>query len=193
MANVNAPNGFRVAKHLTGGIAVRRRRYYIAGGYAANIAQGDMVELVVGGPKTIQRPGAATDRLLGVFDGCYYLDPNQSQPQYNRLWPTGQAIVAGSQAQAWVHDDPKALFEAQMSLAFANTYIGALANLVIGAENLLTKTSADAVDSTTAAANSGANLRIDDLVNRPDVSVGNYARVIVAIALHYYGGLMTGV
>lgn len=193
MSNVNSPNGFRVAKHSKGGTANRRSRYHIAGAYASAIALGDAVEPVTGGPKTIQRPGAATDMLIGVFDGCFYLDPNQSAPQYNKLWPAAQAIVAGSTADGFVYDDPGTLFEAQMSLAFALTSIGALANLVIGTENLTIKISGDAVDSTTAAANNGVVFRIDDIVPRPDNAVGNYARVTVLIAKHYLGPTLTGV
>lgn len=193
MANVNAPNGFTVANHKSGGTANRRTRYHIAGGYTSNIVNGDAVEVVTGGPKTIQRPGAATDMLIGVFDNCYYLDPNQSAPQYNRLWPASQAIVAGSTVDGFVYDDPKTMFEAQMSLAFALTAIGALANLVVGAANTSIKLSTDAVDSTTAAANSGVVFRIDDIVPRPDNAVGNFARVWVLIGKHFLGPVLTGV
>lgn len=193
MANANAPSGFKVAKHGGGGTANRRTRYHIAGAYNTNIAVGDAVEPVTGGPKTIQRPGAATDMLIGIFDGCFYLDPNQSAPQYNRLWPANQAIVSGSVVDSFVYDDPATLFEAQMSLAYALTYDGALANLVIGSANVTIKLSGDAVDSTTAAANSGVVFRIEDLVPRPDNSVGNFARVTLRIAKHYLGPVLTGV
>lgn len=193
MANPNAPFGFKVAKHGGGGTANRRTRYHIAGAYASAIAVGDAVEPVTGGPKTIQRPGAATDMLIGIFDGCFYLDPNQSAPQYNRLWPAAQAIVSGSVVDAFVYDDPKTLFQAQMSLAFALTYLGALANLVIGSANTSIKISADAVDSTTAAANNGSVFRLEDIVPAPDNSVGNYARVNVYISKHYLGPTLTGV
>lgn len=193
MANTNAPNGFRAVKHAQGGTANRRTRYKIAGAYGTAIAVGDAVELVTGGPKTIQRPGAATDMLIGIFDGCFYLDPNQSAPQYNRLWPAAQAVVSGSTPDAFVYDDPGTLFEAQMSLAFALTSIGALANLVIGTANTTIKSSADAVDSTTAAANNGVVFRVDDIVPRPDNAVGNFARVNVRIGKHYLGQTLTGV
>ncbi|HSV90909.1 MAG TPA: hypothetical protein VLH80_07400 [Nitrospiraceae bacterium] len=192
MANVNAPSGFRVAKHQGGGTANRRTRYHIAGAYGSAIAVGDAVEQTTTS-KNIIRPGAATDRLSGVFDGCFYLDPNQSAPQYNRLWPAAQAVVAGSTVDAWVYDDPHTIFEAQMSLAFALSYIGALANLVSGTENTTIKISNDAVDSTTAAGNTGVVFRIEDIVNRPDNIVGNYARVLVTIALHYLSGAQTGI
>jgi len=185
MANVNSPNGFRVVKHATGGLANRRQRYHIASAYSSNIATNDAV-VPTGSGKLIQRPAAATDRLIGIFDGCYYLDPNQSQPQYNRLWPASQALVSGTVADAWVYDDPKIIFEAQMSGAFT------LADLIDGTANLVTKTSADAIDSTTLDA-SGTVVKVLDVVNRPDNAVGSFARVWVQISKHYLEAALTAI
>lgn len=191
MANVNAPNGFKVANHKGGGTANRLGRYHIAGAYASNIVTGDAVEPTTTS-KNIIRPTAATDRLIGIFDGCFYLDPNQSAPQYNRLWPAAQAVVAGSLPDCQVYDDPKDLFEVQVSGAFTLANIGSLADLVIGTANTSIKVSGDAIDSTTLDA-SGVVFRVDDIVNRPDNAVGSFARVLVAISKHYLAGAMTGI
>lgn len=191
MANTNSPNGFRVMRHLAGGTSARRSRYHIAGAYGSNIVVGDAV-IPVNTSKNISRPGAATDRLQGVFDGCYYLDPNQSAPQYNRLWPASQAIVSGSTVDAWVYDDPYTLFEAQVSGAFTAANIGSLADLVIGTANTTIKVSADAIDSTTLDA-SGTVFKVMDIINRPDNAVGSFARVEVAISKHYLKGAMTAI
>lgn len=190
MANTNGPNGFRVALHYSGGV-VRRSRYHIAGAYANNIAVGDAVTQA-NTTKNITRPGSGSAQLIGVFDGCYYLDPNQPQPQYNRLWPAAQAVVTGSTPDAWVYDDPSTLFEVQASAAFALANIGQNANVVLGAENLFTKTSADALDSTSYT-NSAAVLRVMDYVNRPDNAVGSFARLLVLIGNHFLGPVLTGV
>lgn len=191
MPNLNGPSGFKVAKHMSGGTANRLSRYHIAGAYNTNIVSGDAI-IPVGTSKNVQRPAAATDRLIGVFDGCFYLDPNQSQPQYNRLWPASQAVVAGSLPDCQVYDDPNTLFEAQMSAAFTLAGIGSLADLVIGAANTSIKISADAIDSATLDA-AGTVFRIDDLINRPDNAVGSFARVLVKISKHYLAGATTGV
>lgn len=191
MANINAPNGFRVARHTKGGTANRRERYHIAGAYNANIATGDAV-VQANTTKNITRPGAGNAQLIGVFDGCYYLDPNQSQPQYNRLWPANQAVVTGSTPDAWVYDDPGTLFEVQASGAFALANIGQQANVILGAENLFTKTSADALDSGSYT-NAAAVLRVQDYVNRPDNAVGANARLLVLISNHFLGPALTGV
>jgi hypothetical protein len=191
MANLNSPNGFKVANHRMGGTANRLGRYHIAGGYSSNIVTGDAVEPTTTS-KNIIRPTAATDRLMGVFDGCFYLDPNQSQPQYNRLWPASQAIVSGSTVDCQVYDDPATVFEASMSGAFALTGIGSLADLVIGSANVSIKVSGDAIDSTTVDA-SGSVFRIQDIVNRPDNAVGSFAKVLVTISKHYLNGALTGI
>lgn len=191
MANTNSPNGFSIAKHQKGGTANRRVRYHIAAAYSSDIYNGDAV-IPVNTSKNISRPAAATDRLQGVFDNCFYLDPNQSAPQYNRRWPASQAIVTGSVVDAWVIDDPGVLFEVQVSGAFTLANIGSLADLVIGTGNAFTKASGDAIDSTTLDA-SGVVFKVTDIINRPDNAVGSFARVQVAISKHYLAGAMTGI
>lgn len=191
MANTNSPSGFRVSRHSSGGTANRRTRYHIAGAYNTNIAVGDAVDQTTTS-KNIIRPGSATARLIGVFDGCTYLDPNQSAPQYNRLWPASQAIVAGSSVDAFVYDDPHTLFEVQCSGAFTLAAIGSLADLIIGTANTTIKLSADAIDSTTFDA-SGTIFRVQDIVNRPDNAVGSFARVEVLISKHYLSAALTGI
>lgn len=191
MANVNGPNGFKLAKHGNGGVSARNTRYHIAGAYANAIANGDAV-IPVNTSKNIARPGGATVMLIGVFNNCFYLDPNQSAPQYNRLWPAAQAIVVGSTVDCWVYDDPDDIFEVQASAAFTLAGIGSLADLILGTENTATKTSADALDSTTIDA-SGSVLKIMDIVNRPDNSVGSFARLLVRIAKHYLGPALTAI
>jgi hypothetical protein len=191
MANTNGPNGFKLARHGGGGQANRLTRYHIAGSYGSNIVVGDAV-VPTGTTKNVARPAAATDRLVGVFDGCFYLDPNQADPQYNRIWPANQTVVSGSVPDCQVYDDPRTLFEAQMSGAFTLASIGSLADLVIGSANTTIKISGDAIDSTTVDA-SGSVFKIDDIVDRPDNAVGNYAKVLVYISKHYNGGAMTGI
>lgn len=191
MANTNAPNGFTVSKHQKGGLHNRRVRYHIAGAYSSDIFNGDAV-IPVNTSKNIARPGTAADRLQGVFDNCFYLDPNQSAPQYNRRWPASQAIVTGSSVDAWVIDDPGVIFEVQMSGAFTLAGIGSLADLVLGTGNTFTKVSADAIDSTTLDA-SGTVVKVLDVVNRPDNAVGSFARVFVEISKHYMAGALTAI
>lgn len=193
MSNVNGPNGFRVANSARGGSANRRSRYHIAGAYASDIYSGDAV-IPTSTSKNIARPGAGNVMLQGIFDGCYYLDPNQSWPQYSRHWPANQVIVTGSTVDCWVYDDPDTVFEGQASGAFALGNIGATADLVIGTGNAYTRTSGDAVDSTTYnPAGSGSVFKVLDYPNRPDNVVGTYSRLLVKISKHYLGGAATAI
>ena len=100
--------------------------------------------------------------------------------------------MSGTVADAWVYDDPKIIFEAQMSGAFTLAGIGSLADLIDGTANLVTKTSADAIDSTTLDA-SGTVVKVLDVVNRPDNAVGSFARVWVQISKHYLEAALTAI
>lgn len=188
MANVNGPSGFRPIKHAGGGTANRSQRYHIASGYGANIATGDVL-IPTTTSKRVTRPGSGTVRLQGVFKGCYYLDPNQADPQYNRLWPTGQVTVGAVDADCWVYDDPAQIFEGQCDGAFAVTNIGFLADLTLGTENTLIKISNDQVASATIG--SGTTMKILDYVNAPDNVVGANARLWLQISNHYNGPALT--
>jgi len=80
MANVNSPNGFRVVKHATGGLANRRQRYHIASAYSSNIATNDAVVptgsgkliLLLPRPQPVPapvQPALAREPGAGVGDG----------------------------------------------------------------------------------------------------------------------------
>lgn len=185
MANVDAANGFKVVGHLAGGISARLSRHHIASALASNLARGDSC-IPVGTAKNIDRPGSATVRLLGVFDGVFYLD-SAGDTQYKPRWASGTTLLSGSTSDAWVYDDPFLLFEAQYNGTLAAGDIGSLGDLTLGTSSALTGNSADEVTN----AGSGTNLKIMDLVARPDNALGADAKVIVAIALHYHAGAKT--
>lgn len=74
MSNVNAPKGLSVHKHATGGLPNRLERYHIASAGAFDLFRGDAC-VPTATSKNIARPTAADDRLLGVFNGCFYVLP----------------------------------------------------------------------------------------------------------------------
>jgi len=188
MANRDAPIGFRVVGHLTGGMPNRFNRYHIADALASNIARGDAV-IPTATSKNIDRPGGDTVRLLGVFDGVYYVDAN-GDFQYRPRWASATALKAGTVSDCSVYDDPKLIFEGQYDGTLAATDIGALADVTRGTSDAATGQSRDEVKGN---AGSGANLKILDLVDRPDNEIGANAKVLFAIALHYHGGAMTAI
>jgi hypothetical protein len=189
MANRDAPNGFRVSSHLTGGTPGRLNRYTIVGALAKNIYTGDIV-IPVDTSKRISRPTAGTERPIGVFDGCYYVLADGS-PKFERYWPTGQAVQTGSTPEALVTDDPFTVFEVQASGAFAQADIGQFANYTVGTGNSLTGQSGDELDSTTVG--TGATLKILDYAKYPDNEVGDNAKLLVSFAIHYLRGAQTAI
>lgn len=187
MANRDAALGFRVVGHLTGGMPNRFKRHHIASALASNIARGDAV-IPVNTSKNIDRPGGATVRLLGVMDGCYYIDTN-GETQFRPRWASGTTIKTGTVADANVYDDPRLIFEAQYSATLAQADLGSFGDLVIGTSNAATGQSADAVNN----GGSGTNLKIYDIVDRPDNEMGLNAKILVTIALHYHDGAQTAI
>lgn len=190
MPNRNAPAGFLVSRHIAGGEAARSNQYHIASTLAQNIFSGDLVIPTVTS-KNITLQAAVTNRVVGVFDGVNYIDPN-GDVQFRRRWLSGQILKTGTVSDATVIDDPKALFEVQASGAFALADVGALADITNAvAGNALTGQSGQQLDSATIG--TGATLKIYDISRKADNAYGANAKVIVALMLHYYAGAMTAI
>lgn len=190
MTNVSRPAGLSVSYHGSGGLPNRFQRYHIASGLASNIFRGDAV-VPTATSKNVARPGAADDRLVGVFDGCFYVQAD-GQPTFNSYWPSGTTVLAGSTAECNVYDDPNTLFEIQGDEDLVLADIGALADLTIGTGNAATGVSGDMLDSSTIG--SGAVFKIEDYARRPENELAtNYTKVIVSISKHYRAGAKTGI
>lgn len=188
MANKDHPAGFRAVKHLSGGV-IRLSRYHIASAYASNIFRGDAVIPTSTG-KGINRPGSASARLIGVFDGCVF-ENQQGEVQYSRYWPANTVLKTGTVADAFVYDDPNILFEVQAAGSVTAGDIGALADPTYAtAGNPMTGVSGDELDHTTIGTG-GSVLKIIDWARRPDNELGTNVKLLVAISLHYLRGAMT--
>ena len=108
MANKDAPFGFRPTKMLGGApFNGGQTEYGIESTYNTNIFTGDVVALNTNG--TIIIGAATSDKLIGVFNGCFYTDPTTSKPTFKNYWPASVA----AEAQAFVYDNPDDLFEVQ--------------------------------------------------------------------------------
>ena len=167
MSSNAAPFGLRPIGRLDNGSQEVFRQYPIASGYAANIAMGDIVQLVDGGSATtIQKQSGTGDAttaidMVGVFVGCSYTDPNTNQVVYSQLWPTG---TVASDAMAFVVDDPNVLFTIQADGAPSNTgdVYGKNALLVQTAPNTSLKISRVALDISTLATTAEYPIRVID-------------------------------
>ena len=124
MANVNKPFGFRpVGKVGSNYDNQGLTQYKISNGYGANLFQGDAVTLS-GGYLAIATAG---NPIVGVFQGCYYVDPTTGKPTWKNYFPTG---TAQNDIVALVNDDPNAQFVVQCSGTAAVTCVGRNADLV---------------------------------------------------------------
>ena len=108
MANKDAPFGF-IPVRMVGGsyFSGGQSEYDILSTYGTNIFTGDVVALNTNG--TIIIGAATSDKLIGVFNGCFYTDSN-GKPTYSRYWP---ASTTSTDAKAFIISDPNVIFEAQ--------------------------------------------------------------------------------
>jgi hypothetical protein len=126
---VSGPYGLKPV-NLIGGqpFAGSTRMYPIIYGYATDIFYGDFVVLSRG---SIQRAtvttGTGLNQTVGIFLGCSYTDPVTKQKRYAQYWPAN--TLAGD-AQAYVSDDPDAVFKAAMCTS--GTTIGSASNAIVG-------------------------------------------------------------
>jgi hypothetical protein len=200
MALTASPYGLRPI-NLIGGqqFSGSTRLLAIASGYAANIFFGDIVAIATDG--TISKVTATgTDGttnalpagVVGVFLGCTYTDPNMKYKLNSQYWPTG---TVASDAQAYVCDDPDALFQIQASGTVAQASLGGNFPLVQTAGSTATGDSKVALLYSAGGTATYLPLRLVDFVNGPFSTVGDaFTDCIVKFnfGIHsYYSG--TGV
>ena len=185
--NADRPFGFIAVRHYFGGL-VRASAYSIASGLAQDLFYGDPVKST-GTGKNITI-AAAAGRALGVFAGVQYVDSN-GDVRWEPKWVSGTVIETGSKVVAWVYDDPGILFEIQADGAVVAADIGATADYVLGAGDAKTGRSRYELDSSDIG--TGANLKIIELVDRPDNAFGTNAKVHVLINEHELKSDMTAV
>lgn len=176
MANVNAPFGFRPARHVGGG-CLRTRTYSIASGYATDLYAGDPVELT-GTGRNIQRAAAGNQDNLGIFVGCTYEHDDYGYVFSNK-WP---ASTAAKNIVATVIDDHLIQFEVQCD-SLAEGDVGLLADWEFGTANDMYKKSGAILDVSTAAT-TGKSLRVEGLAPIPDNEYGAHAVALVRFVEH---------
>ena len=168
-----------------GSFSGKVRHIKIASGYAANIFYGDFVKLVNTG--TVEKDtGTATATPVGIFMGCFYTDPNTSQPTFNQMWPTG---TVADDAMAYVLDDPDAVFRMQGDGSLAQTTLGNNIAIIQTSGSTTIGRSKNAVNAGTAATTNTLPLRILEFMDGPDSTVGDaYTDVLLTynFGMHQY-------
>lgn len=202
MANLNAPFGFRPARHLTGGsVAAKTDSYKIASGYATTICTGDLVK--ADGAGNIAKVTAAADVILGVFQGCKYIAADGAI-RYSRYWMASTPTKAGTTIEAHVFDDPMITYTVQTSntVLYANQL--KFVDVVDAAGNTNTGQSAQTVGAPGGVASQFAVMGVVDSIPQRTVSAtgvqtftlpadGQYAVLEVRAVKHTLLGSAAGV
>ena len=179
MANQDAPFGFKA----TGGMGSSYEtqgtsKYQINDNWTNAIFQGDL--LGMGDGSATDRAGtasvagfvfgsiAATTINLGVFNGCYNIDPTTAKPTWKAYYPGAVNITTGK-IDAFVFDNPQQLYEVQTAGTLTQASCGKLADQnTYAAGSTLSGLSAMELSGT--AATSTAQWRIIRLSEDPDNS-----------------------
>jgi hypothetical protein len=123
---VSAPYGL-LPQNLIGGqvFAGSTRMYNIQYGYATNIFYGDFVVLSRGfATRASVSTGSSLNQTVGIFLGCTYTNPTTKQKLFSQYWP---ASTAAGDCQAYVYDDPDAVFKAVVCSSGTTVSSGAMA------------------------------------------------------------------
>jgi len=123
---IDAPYGL-LAQNLIGGqvFAGSTRFYPIQYGYATDIFYGDFVVLSRGfATRATVASGTGLNQTVGIFLGCTFTSPVTKQKQFSQYWP---ASTAAGDCEAYVLDDPDAVFKAVVCSSGTTVASGALA------------------------------------------------------------------
>jgi hypothetical protein len=184
MANVDKAFGLRPQGNLSATGAQKQYGYQIADNQSGAIYQGDLVTLYDG--YVVKFAPATHTAALGVFNGCFYIDPSTGKPTWKNFYPGSVNITAGT-IQADVIDDPNQLFTIQCDGGFVQANIGKNADVVGTGGSSTTGQSTMELASSTIAKDAALNLKIVGLFDVPGNEFGTNAVVVVKINEHLYG------
>ena len=177
MAATATPYGLRAVNHLGGTpYAGSTRMYPIGTGTATNIYYGDVVNVLATGLLTQNVTTGAVGApfvvgTVGIFVGCTYTDPGSGNIVFRQNWPTGTVTA---DAQAYVVDDPHAIFQVQANGTVAQAGLGSNCFLVVqatGTGNLISGNSTTA--AVAATVQTAAAFKIVGFVDSPTSAVGD--------------------
>ena len=136
MANKDAAFGFRAIGGMGSSYETQgTSKYQINDNWTNAIFQGDLVAAGDGSAtdraSTTSVKGyifgsiAATTLNLGVFNGCFYIDPTTSKPTWKNYYPGAVNITTGT-IDAYCYDNPQQLYVAQTAGTWTQTDAGSL-------------------------------------------------------------------
>ena len=188
MANVDKAFGFRPLGNLSATGAQKQYGYEIADNQSGAIYQGDLVTIVNG--YVVKFLPATHAAALGVFNGCFYIDPTSGKPTWKNFYP-GSVNITEGKITADVIDDPSQLFIVQADGVVSQANIGKNADVIGTGGSTTTGVSTMELNTATIADTAALNLKIVGLWNVPGNELGEIAVLVVKINEHLYGS--TGV
>ena len=179
MATTATPYGLRAVNHIGGTpYAGSTRLFPIASGYATNIFNGSVVQIVADGTVEIVTDlGNAADvfpaGVIGVFVGVTYTDPNLGTTVFRQNYPTG---TVADDIRAYVIDDPDVVFQAQADGQVTQADLGQNTNFAAVQSTTTgdtTNGNSNSAVSATTAVTAAIAFRIVDFVDGPTSTVGD--------------------
>jgi hypothetical protein len=180
---VSGPYGFQPINLIGGQVfAGSTRLIPIAQNSGTSIFYGDVVRLNTGGTLSkVSTTATATD-AVGIFLGCQFTNPTTKQLLQQQYYP---ASTNATDIQAFVLDDPDALFKVAVTAAGASTISG-VTQAAIGQNSALiltagSTTSGDSNASISATTASTSTLPIRIVAGVPETvnASGSFTEVIV--------------
>jgi hypothetical protein len=175
---VDAPYGLKPLNLIGGQVfAGSTRMYPIQYGYSTDIFYGDFVVLSRGfATRASVTTGTGLNQTVGIFLGCTFTNPVTKQKQFSQYWP---ASTAAGDCQAYISDDPDAVFKAVVCSATTAVASGALAMIgtnvsaINNTGNVNTGNSANAVLAPSdTPVTTTLPLRVIDVVHDTAVDLG---------------------
>ena len=172
MANVDAAFGYRPIGKVGSGVNNAGTSLYAIGdNYNTSIFKGDTV-MSSGGLVIAGTASGSTN--LGVFNGCFYIDPTSKKPTWSNYYPadtnvTASGSISGStNIDAYIYDDPFTLFEAQCDGTIAKTDIGKNTDSVLGSSSTVNGLSVTEIDSGSEATTAARQVTINGISKDPE-------------------------
>tara|TARA_R100001143_G_scaffold33972_1_gene32252 strand:+ start:23 stop:601 length:579 start_codon:yes stop_codon:yes gene_type:complete len=185
MANVASTYGLKPVRKIDGSPFINaQNRYRIASNETVAIFQGDAVQAAATG--TIVRHTAANgERIVGVFNGCFYTDPTTSKPTWKNYYP---GSIVASDIMAFVIDDPSVVYKIDVNNSLDTTFIFANYDVTGVTGSTTTGISKVQLDRSTVALKTTQAVRIIDVSQDPDNSdqTATNVKALVVINNHFY-------
>ena len=142
-----------------------------ADNYDTSVFKGDHV-MASGGYVIAGTTSGATN--LGVFNGCFYIDPTSAKPTWSNYYPADTNVTASgsisgtTNIDAYIYDDPYTLFEAQCDGTLAKTDIGKNTDSILGTSSTVNGQSVTEISSSAENTTAALQVKIVGITKDPE-------------------------